>query len=324
MAGQNWGSSGVADEGEEQSWVRGTSGSEKAVAELQAETHQEVSEPAASGRLAEASGHLPKGLGQIEEVPGQVTAAGANRSAGKGHQAAVNKNDLQKLLKLHAEVSISLSESCWVSIPPSQHHARVSANVGAAKGMPFCNNHMTALSSSPHQTPFCSKSILAVSSDARGCQHGMHMHHYCMPAIKCCFPSSTLTSTASSRQMQTRRHNPNCTSECDYLTQVQRCLKLCGQQLLNDRRIKCAQAHVTANRADPTGARADLSIAGADPDGPKQIVSLAAVAQRAQRGQFDSLEAFAEAVRQTVARICQSVEDRVKRQGRHSKPGQAG
>jgi len=112
MAGQNWGSSGVADEGEEQGWVRGTSGSEKAVAELQAETHQEGSEPAASGRLAETSGHLPKGWGQLEEVPGQVTAAGANRSAGKGHQAAVNKNDLQKGLKLHAEVSISLSKSC--------------------------------------------------------------------------------------------------------------------------------------------------------------------------------------------------------------------
>ena len=205
MAGQDWGrargSSGVAESGQEQGWVRGTSGIEKAMAELQAETHQEGSEPAASGRLAETSGHLPKGWGQLEEVPGQVTAAGANRSAGKGHQAAVNKNDLQKGLKLHAEVSISLSESCWVSIPPSQHHALVSAIVGAAKGVPFCNNHMTALSSSPHQTPFCSKSILAVSSDARGCQHGMHMHHYCMPAIKCCFPSSTLTSTASSRQM---------------------------------------------------------------------------------------------------------------------------
>ena len=106
--------------------------------------------------------------------------------------------------------------------------------------------------------------------------------------------------------------------------QVQRRLKLCGQQLLKDRRIKCTQAPATTNRADPTAAGADLSIAGADPDGPTQMVSLAAVAQRAQHGQFDSLEAFAEAVRQAVASICQSVEDRVKRQGRHSKLGQAG
>ncbi len=106
--------------------------------------------------------------------------------------------------------------------------------------------------------------------------------------------------------------------------QVQRRLKLCGEQLLNDRRIKCAQAPVTANRADPTAARDDLSTTGADAGGPKQVASLAAVAQRAQHGQFDSLEAFAEAVRQIVASVCQSVEDRVKHQGRHSKPGQAG
>ncbi len=117
MAGQNWGrardSSAVADVGQEQGWFRGTSSIEKAVAELQAETQdQEGSAPAASGRLAEASGHLPKGSGQLEEVPGQVTAAGADRSAGKCHQPAVNKNDMQKGLKLHAEVSISLSKSC--------------------------------------------------------------------------------------------------------------------------------------------------------------------------------------------------------------------
>ncbi|KAL0019633.1 hypothetical protein WJX77_006506 [Trebouxia sp. C0004] len=99
--------------------------------------------------------------------------------------------------------------------------------------------------------------------------------------------------------------------------EVQRRLKLCGQQLLNDRRIKCAQAPVTANRADPNAARAD-------PDSPKQIVSLAPVAQRAQRGQFDNLDAFAEAVRHTVISVCQSVEDRGKRHGRHCKPGQAG
>ncbi len=106
--------------------------------------------------------------------------------------------------------------------------------------------------------------------------------------------------------------------------QVQRRLKLCGQQLLDDRRIKCAQAPGTAYRADPAAARADLSTAGADPDGPRPVIPLAAVAQRAQHGQFDRLEAFAEAVRQSVASICQSVEDRLKRQGRHSKPGQAG
>ena len=115
MAGQNWGrardSSAVADVGQEQGWFRGTSSIEKAVAELQAET-QDQEGSAASGRLAEASGHLPKGWGQLEEVPGQVTAAGADRSAGKCHQPAVNKNDMQKGLKLHAEVSISLSKSC--------------------------------------------------------------------------------------------------------------------------------------------------------------------------------------------------------------------
>ncbi|KAL0047680.1 hypothetical protein WJX82_009150 [Trebouxia sp. C0006] len=106
--------------------------------------------------------------------------------------------------------------------------------------------------------------------------------------------------------------------------EVQRRLKLCGQQLLDDRRIKCAQAPGTAYRADPAAARADLSTAGAEPDGPRPVISLAAVAQRAQHGHFDRLEAFAEAVRQSVASICQSVEDRLKRQGRHSKPGQAG
>ena len=117
MAGQIWGrprgSSGVADEGEEQRLVRGTSGIEKAVAELQAETQdQEVSEPPASGHLTGASGHLQTASGQLEEVPGRVTAAGADRSAGKRHQTAVNKNDLQKGLRLHAEVSISRSTSC--------------------------------------------------------------------------------------------------------------------------------------------------------------------------------------------------------------------
>ena len=142
------------------------------------------------------------------------------------------------------------------------------------------------------------------------------MMNLLMPFIKC-FLGSTLRSTTNSRQLQTRRHMPNCTSGCDCLLQVQRRLNLCGQQLLTDRRIKCAQAPVTASRTDPAAA-------GADPDGPKQVISLAAVAQRAQRGQFDSLEAFAGAVRQAVASICQSVEGRVKRQGKHSKPGQAG
>ena len=37
---------------------------------------------------------------------------------------------------------------------------------------------------------FCSKSILTVSSDRLGYQHGMHMHDYRMHDIKCCFPSS--------------------------------------------------------------------------------------------------------------------------------------
>ncbi len=177
MAGQNWGrargSSAVADIGQEQGWVRSTSGIEKAVAELQAETqHQEGSEPPASGHLAGASGHLPKPSGHVEEAPGQVTAGGVDRSAGKRHQTALNKNDLQKGLKLHAEVSISLSKSCWVLSLPWQHHALVSAILWAAKGMPFCNDHMTALSSCPRQNPFCSKSILPVSSDALGCRHG--------------------------------------------------------------------------------------------------------------------------------------------------------
>ncbi len=118
MAGQNWGrasgSSGMADSGQEQGWVRGTSGIAKTVAELQAETeHQEGSEPPASGLLAGASRHLPKASGQLEEVPGQVTTGGGDMNAGKWHQPAVNKNDLQKGLQLHAEVSISLSKPAF-------------------------------------------------------------------------------------------------------------------------------------------------------------------------------------------------------------------
>ena len=173
LAGQNWGSSAVGDSGQEQGWVRSTSGIEKAVAELQAGTqHQEGSDPPASRRLAETTGHLQKASGDVEEVPGQVTAAGADRNVGKRDQAAVNKNDLHKGLQLYAEVRIPLSKSCMDSILPWQHHAIASAILGAANGVPFCSDYMTAYSCCPHQHPLCTKSILTVSSDALACQHG--------------------------------------------------------------------------------------------------------------------------------------------------------
>ena len=112
LAGQNWGSSAVGDSG--LGWVRSTSGIEKAVAELQAETqHQEGSDPPASRRLAETTGHLPKASGRVEEVPGQVTAAGADRNVGKRDQAAVNKNDLHKGLQLYAEARILCQNHAW-------------------------------------------------------------------------------------------------------------------------------------------------------------------------------------------------------------------
>lgn len=113
-------------------------------------------------------------------------------------------------------------------------------------------------------------------------------------------------------------------TELDQLVQVQRRLKLCGQQLLRDRRIKCAQASVTADKADPIALRADSSIARAGAQHPKQVVSLAAVAQHAQQGCFESMDAFAEAVRSAVASICGAVEARLRRQSRHSKGSMPG
>ena len=113
-------------------------------------------------------------------------------------------------------------------------------------------------------------------------------------------------------------------TELNYLVQVQRRLKLCGQQLLRDRRIKCAQASVTADKADPIALRADPNIARAGSQCPKQVVSLAAVAQHAQQGCFESMDAFAEAVRSAVASICSVVEARLRRQSRHSTGGMPG
>jgi len=152
--------SAVADTQQEQVLGSISSGIQEAGAELQAETqHQEGSEPAASGRLAGASGHLPKASGHLEEVPGQLAGEGAHRSAGRWHQAAVNKNDLQQGLKLHAEVGSSLSKPYWNSFLSLQHHARASAIFGSAKthGLAYCNDHTTALSSCSHQIPFCSR-----------------------------------------------------------------------------------------------------------------------------------------------------------------------
>ena len=101
--------------------------------------------------------------------------------------------------------------------------------------------------------------------------------------------------------------------------QVQRRLKLCGQQLLTDRRIKCACASVTADKADMTAIRADPSIAMAGSENPKQVMTLVAVAQHAQQGCFEGMDAFAEAVRGAVASICSAVEARLRRQSRHSR-----
>ncbi len=106
--------------------------------------------------------------------------------------------------------------------------------------------------------------------------------------------------------------------------QVQRHLKLCGQQLLNDRRIKCAQAPVSATRTDPGAVRADPSNSRADLSSSAHVASLAAIAQQAQRAQFESVEAFAEAVRGAVASVCIAVEGRMSRQNRHSKSGNTG
>ena len=136
LAGQNWGSSAVGDSG--LGWVRSTSGIEKAVAELQAGTqHQEGSDPPASRRLAETTGHLQKASGDVEEVPGQVTAAGADRNVGKRDQAAVNKNDLHKGLQLQAEVRIPLSKSCMESILPWQHQPSRLPFLGQQTACPF-------------------------------------------------------------------------------------------------------------------------------------------------------------------------------------------
>ena len=163
MAVQNWGrprgSSAVAEVGQEQGWVRIASDSGRAVAELQAETqHQKGSEPPASGHLAGASGHLATASGHLETAPGQLTAGGVDRSAIQRRQAAVNKNDLQKGLKLHAEVGSSLSKPYWHSFSPWQHHAIASANLSAAWAC-FSHDHVTASPSCSYQVPFCSKSI---------------------------------------------------------------------------------------------------------------------------------------------------------------------
>ena len=119
--------------------------------------------------------------------------------------------------------------------------------------------------------------------------------------------------------------------------QVQKRIKLCGQQLLRDNRIKCAQAHVNirANqdppRADSDGplagperSRAAQSGPGADTDRPRQLVSLAAVAKQAQQGQFKGQQAFSRAVRKAVAGICLAAEGKSARQNKHLRGGGAG
>lgn len=74
--------------------------------------------------------------------------------------------------------------------------------------------------------------------------------------------------------------------------QVQRRIQFCGQSLLHDRRVRAAQAKCP----------------GADPDAPRQLVSLRQVAKQAQRGGFKFLEDFAKAVRVTVKGICSAAE----------------
>ena len=119
--------------------------------------------------------------------------------------------------------------------------------------------------------------------------------------------------------------------------QVQKRIKLCGQQLLRDSRIKCAQAYVIirANhdppRADsngpvagPEGPRAVQNGPEADTDSPRQLVSLAAVAQQAQQGQFKTLDTFTRAVRKAVAGICLAAEGRLARQNKQVRAGSAG
>ena len=101
------------------------------------------------------------------------------------------------------------------------------------------------------------------------------------------------------------------------LLQVQRRIRLCGQRLLTDRRIKCAQAPVRASAMDQT-------LLGATANSPIHLTTLAAVAQHAQQGHFHSLQAFAGAVRRAVAGTCLAVEDRVARQIRQGRPASTG
>ena len=108
--------------------------------------------------------------------------------------------------------------------------------------------------------------------------------------------------------------------------------------MLRDSRIKCANAQVLV-RADAKRPRADSNCPGADPTRPaadangpetepavssKQLVSLTAVAQQAQQGQFESIDGFARAAKRAVACICHAAEGRMLRLNRHQPSGLAG
>ena len=101
------------------------------------------------------------------------------------------------------------------------------------------------------------------------------------------------------------------------LLQVERRIRLCGQRLLTDRRIKCAQAPVRASAMDQ-------NLPGATANSPIPLTTLAVVAHHAQQGHFHSLQAFAGAVRRAIAGLCRAVEDRAARQIRQGRPAGSG
>ncbi|KAL3131265.1 hypothetical protein ABBQ38_000562 [Trebouxia sp. C0009 RCD-2024] len=99
--------------------------------------------------------------------------------------------------------------------------------------------------------------------------------------------------------------------------EVQRRIRLCGQRLLTDRRIKCAQAPERASAMEPPSP-------GATPNSSTPLTTLAAVAQHAQQGQFHSMQAFVRAVRKAVVGTCLAVKGRLARQDRQGRPASTG
>lgn len=82
--------------------------------------------------------------------------------------------------------------------------------------------------------------------------------------------------------------------------QVQQCIRLCGHQLLHDKRTRAAQVRILAT--DAAEAQQLLSLGGLDRH------PLRNAAQQAQQGRFERLEDFATAVKAAAAAVCANAE----------------